>query len=548
MQPSAVIPRRDEDARVIGSLAALIIVALLMVATAVVLGSDRQDDLQRANEERVVAFSVESVKRALTTAVRDHAWWSEAVRSLVLNFDEAWADTNIGPYVHATFGYDVALVIGGDDRPIIGWLRNRTATSEAASTLGERLSHLIVQVRQQQLSPEPTAVAAILLGKTGLFVAAASPIVPQPGFDLQLPPGPPAVLVFAKRLDDPFLARVEADFGLNKLAFASSGTRMPDGLGHARLDGPSGEGIGEIVWQPWHPGRTQLGWLIPALLGSLVVFTVFTQLVLKSIRRATAVVRQSEARFRDIADAASDWIWETDQNLLLTYVSEQFGGATGLNPADVVARPLHQVLELCDQGQRVQHETSLRAGAAFRDVLCQLHPEGGKSTRTLRVAGKPIHDAGGDFRGYRGTATDITSEIAALRQVQFLARHDPLTKLPNRTAFHDRLAEILNRCGRHYEQAAVLCIDLDRFKEVNDSLGHAAGDQVLMECAERLRNCVRETDLVARLGGDEFAVLLAGVTAASDIQALCERVLAALAEPFEVEGVEAVVGASVGSG
>jgi diguanylate cyclase (GGDEF)-like protein/PAS domain S-box-containing protein len=280
----------------------------------------------------------------------------------------------------------------------------------------------------------------------------------------------------------------------------------------------------------------------------LVVFTLFTQIVLKSIRRATAVVRQSEARFRDIAEAASDWIWETDRRLLLTYVSEHFGGATGLNPADVLEQPLHRVLELCDQSQRVQQEASLRAGRAFRDVLCQLHPDGGKNTRTLRVAGKPIHDGAGDFHGYRGTATDITSEIAALRQVQFLAHHDPLTKLPNRAVFHDRLAEVLNRCGRSHEQAAVLCIDLDRFKEVNDSLGHAAGDQVLMECAERLRGCVRETDLVARLGGDEFAVLLAGVTTASDVQALCERVLTTLAEPFQVEGTETVVGASVGVG
>jgi diguanylate cyclase (GGDEF)-like protein/PAS domain S-box-containing protein len=356
------------------------------------------------------------------------------------------------------------------------------------------------------------------------------------------------MLVFAKLLDEPFLARVAADFGLSKLMFESAGAEARRGLARARLDGPSGEIIGEIVWQPWHPGRTQLAWLIPALLGSLVVFTLFTQIVLKSIRRATAVVRQSEARFRDIAEAASDWIWETDRRLLLTYVSEHFGGATGLNPADVLEQPLHRVLELCDQSQRVQQEASLRAGRAFRDVLCQLHPDGGKNTRTLRVAGKPIHDGAGDFHGYRGTATDITSEIAALRQVQFLAHHDPLTKLPNRAVFHDRLAEVLNRCGRSHEQAAVLCIDLDRFKEVNDSLGHAAGDQVLMECAERLRGCVRETDLVARLGGDEFAVLLAGVTTASDVQALCERVLTTLAEPFQVEGTETVVGASVGVG
>ena len=127
------------------------------------------------------------------------------------------------------------------------------------------------------------------------------------------------------------------------------GAAASEGLAAAGLNGPSGERIGEIVWEPWHPGRTQLAWLIPALLGSLLIFTLFTQIVLRSIRRATAVVRQSEARFRDIAEAASDWIWETDRGLMLTYVSEQFGGATGLSPADVLGRPLHRILQLCDQ-------------------------------------------------------------------------------------------------------------------------------------------------------------------------------------------------------
>ena len=116
------------------------------------------------------------------------------------------------------------------------------------------------------------------------------------------------MLVFAKRLDDEFLDRLRTDFGLSQLAFASGRAPVADGLAEARLDGPDGGSVGHIVWQPWRPGRTQLGWLIPALLGSLVVFTLFTQIVLRSIRRATAVVRQSEARFRDIAEAASDWM------------------------------------------------------------------------------------------------------------------------------------------------------------------------------------------------------------------------------------------------
>ena len=152
----------------------------------------------------------------------------------------------------------------------------------------------------------------------------------------------------------------------------------------------------------------------------------------------------------------------------------------------------------------------------------------------------------GSFQGYRGTATDISSETAALRQVQFLARHDPLTRLPNRAAFHEHLDDLVQHLDGQREQAAVLCIDLDRFKEINDSLGHAAGDRVLVDCAKRLLDCVRDTDLVARLGGDEFAVVVTGIAEPGDVQSLCDRILRSLADPIRVDGTEAVVGASIG--
>lgn len=546
MRASPLNMRRSEDARIVGSLAALIAAALVIVAAAVYLGSVRQDSLQRTNEQRLVLHSVSSLRRALTTTVRDYAWWNEAVGSLVLKLDDDWADINIGPYVHKTFGYEIALVLDGDDRPVVGWLEDRRATPSAEVALGEMLPSLLSHAREQQQGPEPTAVGGILPTAAGLLVAAASPIVPQPGFGLQLPAGRPAMLVFAKRLDDQFLARLALDFGLSELAFASGDANPSNGLAEAQLEGPNEERVGSIVWQPWHPGRTQLGWLIPALLGSLMVFTLFTQIVLRSIRRATAVVRQSEARFRDIAEAASDWIWETDRSLMLTYVSEPFVGATGLRPDDMLGQPLDRVLEPCDPKQQPQFGASLGAALPFRNIVCLLRLHGGEDTRTLRVAGKPVHDTRGVFLGYRGTATDITSETVALRQVQFLARHDPLTRLPNRAAFHDHLTEVLQSVSSCGEHAAVLCIDLDRFKEINDSLGHAAGDQVLVHCAERLGECVRETDLVARLGGDEFAVLATGITRTGDVQALCERILASLADPLQIEGTETVVGASIG--
>jgi sensor domain CHASE-containing protein len=210
-----------QDARVIGSLAALIAAALLMVAAAVYLGSLRQDRLQVASEQRIVALAVENLKKAVATNARDYAWWNEAVEHLTLKLDEAWAEINIGPYVHATFGYEVAVVVASGGRPLIGWLDGVKASDDALAALIPTLADLIAETRRRSGSP-PEPAAGIVAEHSSLLVAAASPIVPQPDFQRTVPPGPPALLVFVKRLDQPFLARLGQSFGLEDLTDTAS--------------------------------------------------------------------------------------------------------------------------------------------------------------------------------------------------------------------------------------------------------------------------------------------------------------------------------------
>jgi diguanylate cyclase (GGDEF)-like protein len=165
---------------------------------------------------------------------------------------------------------------------------------------------------------------------------------------------------------------------------------------------------------------------------------------------------------------------------------------------------------------------------------------------TLRVAGKPIVDDDRRFCGYRGAATDITAELDAQSRAQHLARHDPFTDLPNRLLLRERLQQTLAECRRRQGAAAVLCLDLDRFKEVNDRLGHAAGDLLIKAGAARLAACVREIDTVARFGGDEFAVLQVGIEDVDDVQNLADRLLTELGRPFDLDGQEALVTTSIG--
>lgn len=147
--------------------------------------------------------------------------------------------------------------------------------------------------------------------------------------------------------------------------------------------------------------------------------------------------------------------------------------------------------------------------------------------------------------GWVATHQDITDRRLAEARIAHMARHDALTNLPNRTSFRERLEQALLRVKRG-EMLAVLCLDLDRFKGINDTLGHHFGDLLLMEVANRLKSCVRETDTVSRLSGDEFAILQVALKEPAEATALSRRIVDAFAEPFDLEGHQAAVSTSIG--
>jgi diguanylate cyclase (GGDEF)-like protein/PAS domain S-box-containing protein len=257
---------------------------------------------------------------------------------------------------------------------------------------------------------------------------------------------------------------------------------------------------------------------------------------------------RSEARFRSLTKLSSDWYWEQDADFRFVRVEGE-GETESANPM-AIAEQIGQTrwelpaLNLSESDWEV-HKATLAAHLPFYDFEIARKDRAGV-TRWSSVSGVPSRGPGGTFTGYHGVGKDITERKRAQDAVTQLAHYDRLTGLPNRTLFMDRLTTEIQRVKRSGQQVGVMLLDLDDFKAVNDTLGHDQGDLLLMQAAQRIRSCLRETDVVGRLGGDEFTVIVGGVEDIRAIEVIAEKVLAVLVQPFQLAAGKGFVSASIG--
>jgi len=253
---------------------------------------------------------------------------------------------------------------------------------------------------------------------------------------------------------------------------------------------------------------------------------------------------RSESRFRALASLSSDWLWEFDRDFRITEMVPA-GPEDAATDAGIVGRRLWELPGSTllgggwsgFQGLLARHEPF--TNVVYRYTL----PD--SRVRYVAASGEPVFDDAETFLGYRGVARDVTSEKVSEECIQRLATYDALTGLLNRTMLPQRLEQRLALARATSLPLSAFFIDLDRFKQINDRFGHAAGDAVLRETAERLRANTRGDDIVARLGGDEFLIITSAVTP-HDVEALTTRLLAALAEPIVFEARELRVSGSIG--
>ncbi|WP_244480539.1 diguanylate cyclase domain-containing protein [Methylobacterium sp. Leaf399] len=272
-------------------------------------------------------------------------------------------------------------------------------------------------------------------------------------------------------------------------------------------------------------------------------------IVVAQLRQAKieAELRESEAHYRLLADNASDMIVWSNLDTTRRYVSPAAHSLLGFEPTELLGtRPMDGV-----------HPDD---AASYQRVLDDIGHARVKSAvsrqRYRRKDGKWVwveatfnltHDpVDGRPDGYVAAVRDIDERVEAERRIAHMARHDELTDVANRTLFQERLAQEIAHATRYGKHFAVFCLDLDRFKSVNDTLGHQAGDVVLRTVADRMRRLLRTEDTIARFGGDEFMVLQTRTRQPESSESLAKRLIKAVREPITVEGITVGVGLSIG--
>ena len=289
-------------------------------------------------------------------------------------------------------------------------------------------------------------------------------------------------------------------------------------------------------------------------IGSLVA-TVEVRTTFVKARLAEAAVAEKDEvvslLLREFEENEADWLWEIDTARRLRSVSPRFAFALGMSQAEAEGKPLLELVagrawttgqfppSLHDLAERLKKREN------FSNILVEVSILG--EERWWELSGTPMRDEQGRFCGFRGVGSDVTEQRKSSEKIAYLARYDTLTQLPNRLQLTEALGEALRYASQWRSRCALLMVDLDRFKAVNDSLGHMTGDKLLAQVSARLQSLMGENQMCGRLGGDEFAIVIRDASTPGTVRDLARRVIDRLSEPYQVDHHTLYVGASVGS-
>lgn len=298
------------------------------------------------------------------------------------------------------------------------------------------------------------------------------------------------------------------------------------------------------------PSSASFATLLPLAACLLIVAAQLGRGDFAASRRLTGALEESSRPLRlleEVEERGSVWFWETDRYARLTYLSPKIAATLGLHADDLAGRPLTAITAETNEGDEltaVGERTLpffLSTKTAFADLSVRANCA---DDRWWSMSGRPVYDKFDQLRGFIGTGTDLTEIRKSEAEKTKLARFDPLTGLANRAEISNLLRHAIS--GQGARSAALFLIDLDRFKNVNDTLGHPAGDALLKQVAQRLANAIGANGQVGRLGGDEFKVVLPGKSSTGHLDALARAIIESVSRPYIIDGSQVSIGASLG--
>ncbi|WPZ04551.1 EAL domain-containing protein [Blastomonas marina] len=263
-------------------------------------------------------------------------------------------------------------------------------------------------------------------------------------------------------------------------------------------------------------------------------------------------IAQSVLLMREYESSGHGWFWSTDSHGRITYISPRLAAQIGFEDGQLIGRTLGRVFVEDREIERAEDDDGRARGLkiylagrkAFSNIV--IHTQCGKFDQRWALSGHPQRDNDGRFAGYRGHAVDVTEQYRSESEASRLAMFDSLTGLSNRHRLTSQLDREMKVCVAAKRSCAVMMLDLDRFKAVNDTLGHQAGDELLKQVAQRLRNLIKDEFELGRLGGDEFQIILPDIDDRGRLADLGHSIVTHLSQPYSVDGNRCVIGASVG--
>ena len=254
---------------------------------------------------------------------------------------------------------------------------------------------------------------------------------------------------------------------------------------------------------------------------------------------------------KEFEDTGADWLWQTDTSRRITHVSPRFAHAIGRPAEELEGKPFLQLVagESWETGKfsTALHELAdkLKRRDSFSNMLVPVQING--ENRWWELSASPKLDDSGVFHGFRGVGSDITQQRESADKISHMARFDTLTRLPNRLQLTEALAKALQAAEKWSGRCGFMMIDLDRFKAVNDTLGHPVGDRLLARVSDRLRSIMTDNELCGRLGGDEFAIVIKDASDMEYMELLAQKIIDTLSQLYEIDQHTLYIGASVGT-